>query len=50
MPKNIVILGLQKAAVVLHGFAFSFKDERVRTETLALVDAITEAIKILEAA
>jgi len=49
MPKHI-IMGLQKSAVVLHTLAFSLKDEIARKETLALVDAVSEAIKLLEAA
>lgn len=48
MSKTIVILGLKKACIVLHSLAFSFKAEETRKETLALVDAISEAIKLLE--
>jgi hypothetical protein len=49
MDKQIVILGVKKACIVLHGLAFSFKDDGTRKETLALVDALSEAIKLLEA-
>lgn len=47
---KVIITGLQKAAVVLHTLAFSFKEHSTRQETLALVDAVDLAIKKLEAA
>ena len=48
MGNTIIVIGLKKACVVLHGLAFAIKDENARKETLALVDVICEAIKILE--
>ena len=53
MDRAIIILGLKKAAVVLHALAFSFKEDQVkktRQETLALVDVIMAAVKMLEKA
>ena len=47
---DIMILGLKKAAVVLHALAFSFKEESTRKETLALVETINMAIKKLDGA
>jgi hypothetical protein len=49
MNKEIVILGLQKAAVILHALAFKV-DASAQREALALVDVVAEAIKLLEAA
>lgn len=48
MDKSIMILGLQKSAVVLHSLAFKFADKGTRDETLALVSCITEAVSILQ--
>lgn len=48
MDDKIIILGLKKSAVVLHGIAYSFEGDEIRKETLALVDCIQEAIKELE--
>lgn len=48
MSREIIIMGLQKSAVVLHALAFQMKDEKVKKETLALVDAVTMAITELE--
>lgn len=48
MDKGIIILGLKKSCIVLHGLAFSFKDLKIRNETLGLVIAIEAAIKELE--
>ncbi len=48
MDKSIVILGLQKSAVVLHSLAFKFNDAATREETLILVSCIAEAVKILQ--
>ena len=47
---DIMILGLKKAVIVLHALALSFKEERTRKETLALVETINMAIKKLEGA
>ena len=48
MDKSIILLGLKKSCVVMHGLAFSFKEEKTRSETLSLVNCISEAIKFIE--
>ncbi len=48
MDKQIMILGLQKSAAVLHSLAFKFADKGTRDETLALVSCIAEAVSILQ--
>ena len=48
MDKQIMILGLQKSAVVLHSLAFKSADKGTRDETLALVSCIAEAVSILQ--
>jgi hypothetical protein len=48
MDKSIVIMGLQKSAIVLHSLAFKFTDKNTRDETLTLVSCIAEAVKLLE--
>lgn len=48
MDKGVIILGLKKSCIVLHGLAFSFKEEKTRSETLSLVNCISEAIKFIE--
>lgn len=48
MEKKILILGLQKACVVLHSLAFTFKDEKVKNDTLMLVNCLVAAIDELQ--
>ena len=43
-----IILGLQKAAVILHALAFKLEDQFARKETLALVKAVTIAAERLK--
>lgn len=47
MENKLMILGLQKACVLLHALAYKFDDVRDKKETLALVECISEAIKKL---
>jgi hypothetical protein len=48
MSVELTILGLKKAAIVLHSLAFGFKCEKTRQETLSLIDSIESAIRLLE--